>query len=74
MTWRWITVVLASLWLLGCGETTLRPFLEVSDGGVDAAEDDAGEDDAGEDDADEDGGVDDDEDGGVDDDVDGGEL
>ena len=71
MTWRWITVVLASLWLLGCGETTLRPFLEVSDGGVDAGEDDAGEDDAGED---EDGAVDDDEDGGVDDDVDGGEL
>lgn len=69
MTWRWITVVLTSLWLLGCGETTLRPFLEVSDGGVDAAEDDAGEDDA-----DEDGGVDDDEDRGVDDDVDGGEL
>ena len=66
MTWRWITVVLASHWLLGCGETTLRPFLEVSDGGVDAGEDDAGED--------EDGGVDDDEDGGVDDDVDGGEL
>ena len=71
MTWRWITVVLTSLWLLGCGETTLRPFLEVSDGGVDAAEDDAGEDDAGEDDAGED---DADEDGGVDDDVDGGEL
>ena len=69
MTWRWITVVLASLWLLGCGETTLRPFLEVSDGGVDAGEDEDG----GVDD-DEDGGVDDDEDGGVDDDVDGGEL
>ncbi len=73
MTWRWMTVVLASLWMLGCGETTLRPFLEVSDGGVDAAEDDAGEDDAGEDDAGEDD-ADDDEDGGVDDDVDGGEL
>ena len=74
MTWRWITVVLASLWLLGCGETTLRPFLEVSDGGVDAGEDDAGEDEDGDVDDDEDGGVDDDEDGGVDDDVDGGEL
>lgn len=72
MTWRWITVALASLLLLGCGETTLRPFLEVSDGGVDAGEDDG--DDGGDDDDEDDGGVDDDEDGGSDDEVDGGEL
>ncbi|NNE16911.1 MAG: hypothetical protein HKN10_00405 [Myxococcales bacterium] len=69
MTWRWITLVLASLFLLGCGETTLRPFLEVSDGGVDAAEDDGGEDEDGGDD--DDGGLDDD-DGGVEDEDDGG--
>ena len=49
MTWRWSGVVLATLWMVGCGEATVRPFAYKSDAGVDASVD-AGEDDAGEDD------------------------
>ena len=57
MTWRWILAVSATLYLLGCGETTVQPFVEKSDAGADA-----GEDDGGEDDDDLDGGEDEDED------------
>ena len=45
MTWRGIIAILAALWILGCGETTVRPFVDKSDAGLDAGEDDAGEDD-----------------------------
>ena len=60
MTWRFIVAVLATLWMLGCGETTVQPFVNKSDASVDAGDDDAGEDDGGEDDDDDlDGGEDD---------------
>jgi len=60
----WIAWML--LCALGCGEVSLKPFVDASDGGTETG--DAGEDeDAGDDDdEDEDGGVDDDDDAGVD--------
>ncbi len=66
MTARWIWIVLASFLTTGCGEVTVRPFVEASDAGV-VDDGDAGDDDG--DDGDEDGGEDD---AGVDDDDDAG--
>jgi hypothetical protein len=63
MMWRLIVAVLAAFWMLGCGETTVQPFVDKSDASVDAGDDDAGEDD----DSEEDAGEDDDLDGGEDD-------
>jgi len=57
MSTRWILLALMSLSWMGCGEATVRPFVESIDAGVDAGD---GEDDGGEDD-DDDGGIDDDE-------------
>ena len=62
MSTRWILLALMSLPWMGCGEATVRPFVESIDAGVDAGD---GEDDGGEED--DDGGIDDD-DGGIDDD------
>lgn len=63
MMWRFIVAVLAILWMLGCGETTVQPFVDKSDASVDAGDDDTGEDDGGEEDGEEaddlDGGEDD---------------
>ncbi len=67
MTWRWIGVVLGTLWMVGCGEATVRPFVDKSDAGVDASVD-AGEEDSGGEDGDEEGDFDGgEEDGGEDD-------
>ena len=62
MSTRWTLLALMSLSWMGCGEATVRPFVESIDAGVDAGD---GEDDGGEED--DDGGIDDD-DGGIDDD------
>ena len=56
MSTRWILLALMSLSWMGCGEATVRPFVESIDAGVDAGD---GEDDGGEED--DDGGIDDDE-------------
>ena len=44
---RWIWLVLMTLWWMGCGEATVRPFSEISDAGID---DGGGDDDGGDDD------------------------
>jgi len=63
MSTRWILLALMSLSWMGCGEATVRPFVESIDAGVDAGDDDdGGVEDGGEDD----GGIDDDD--GIDDD------
>ena len=67
MTWRWIVAILAALLMLGCGETTVQPFVDGFDAGVDPSVD------AGDDDDEDDAGEDDEEDAGEDDDLDGGQ-
>ncbi|MBT8451303.1 MAG: hypothetical protein KJO40_04975 [Deltaproteobacteria bacterium] len=51
MMWRFIVALLATFWMLGCGETTVQPFVDKPDASVDAGDDDAGEDDDSEEDA-----------------------
>ncbi len=66
MIGRWVCIAWILLFLLGCGEVSVKPFVEASDAGTEPG--DAGEnEDAGDDD---DEGIDDDEDGGIDDDDD----
>jgi len=66
MTGPWVCIVWILLFALGCGEVSVKPFVEASDAGTEA--EDAGESaDGGDDD---DGGIDEDEDGGIEDDDD----
>lgn len=61
---RSIWLLLACCLVMGCGEVTVRPFVEALDAGTDSGDQNSDDDEDG---ADEDGGVDDgDEDSGVD--------
>ena len=72
MIGRWIWIGWLVIVALGCGEVTVRPFVEPTDAGMASGPDgsrDGGDDDDDGGPDDDDGGIDDDDDGGIDDDA-----
>ena len=61
MIGRWVWIGWLVIFVFGCGEVALRPFVPASDAGADV-DDDGGRDDDDDDDDDDDAGIDDDDD------------